>query len=147
MARGLLASNAKAQRRKGRKGLHPNEASHLLIGASIKVHKTLGPGLLESVYVKCLCHQLALDGVRYQHQVKLPIIYEGIELEGAYWIDLVIEDCLLAEAKSVEHLLPVHFAQVLSYLRLSGHSLGLLINFNVPLLRNGIHRVVNGLKE
>ena len=70
--------------------MHPNEASRLLIGSSLKVHKTLGPGLLESVYVKCLCHQLAVDGLQYRHQVRLPIVYDGLELEGAYWIDLVI---------------------------------------------------------
>ena len=124
-----------------------NAVCRLVIGSAMKVHTALGAGLLESAYHKCLCRQLMIDGLHFQNQVKMPIVYDGIELQGAYWIDFIVENCLVVEIKAVETVLPVHFAQVLSYLRLSGHKLGLLINFNVPHLRDGIRRVVNGLDQ
>jgi GxxExxY protein len=124
-----------------------NAISRVVIGSAMKVHTALGAGLLESAYHKCLCRQLVVDGLHVQDQVRMPIIYDGIELSVAYWIDFIIENRLVVEIKSVETVLPVHLAQVLSYLRLSGHKLGLLINFNVPHLRDGIRRIVNGLDE
>jgi GxxExxY protein len=122
----------------------PNEASHRVIGAAIKVHTALGPGLLESTYDACLYFELAQALLHFEHQVRLPIVYNGITLPTAYRIDYLVENCLIVEMKCVEKLLPVHTAQLLSYLKLSGRTLGLLINFNVPHMRNGIRRIING---
>jgi GxxExxY protein len=107
----------------------------------------LGAGVLESAYQSCICHQFAEDGLQFQHQVRLPVVYSGIELPTAYRVDFIVENCLIVEIKCVEKLLPVHRAQLLSYLRLSGFKLGLLINFNVPRLRQGIKRVINGPED
>ncbi len=122
----------------------PNAVSRRVIGSAIKVHNALGAGVLESAYHACLCHQFAEDGLQFQHQVRLPIVYEGVELPAAYRVDFIVEKCLIVEVKCVEKLLPVHSAQLLSYLRLSGYKLGLLINFNVAHLRDGIRRKING---
>jgi GxxExxY protein len=111
-----------------------------VIGAAIEVHRVLGPGLLESVYQKCLCHELGLRGIEYQEQVELPVVYKGDKLDCNFFMDIVIPGSLVIELKAVEQLLPVHEAQLLTYLKLSGIRLGLLINFNVPLLKNGIKR-------
>ena len=121
-----------------------NEASRLVIGAALRVHSVLGAGVLESPCHVCLCHEFAETGLQFRHQVRLPLIYKGIELAAAYRIDFIVENCLIVEIKCVEKLLPVHSAQLLSYLKLSGLRLGLLINFNVPHLRDGIRRIVNG---
>jgi GxxExxY protein len=128
------------------KSLHmrPNDASHGVITAAMKVHTALGAGLLESAYDACLYCELAQAGMHFEHQVKLPVTYSGIRLPAAYRVDFIVEDCLLVEVKCVEKLLPVHVAQVLSYLKLSGYKLGLLINFNIPHLRHGIRRIING---
>jgi len=124
--------------------MRPNEASHVVIAAAMKVHSALGPGLLESAYDTCLLYELTLAGLHVEHQVRLPVVYENVRLSKAYYIDYVLEKCLIVEIKCVENLLSVHVAQVLSYLKLSGHKLGLLINFNVPHLKQGIRRVING---
>ncbi|MBY0310851.1 MAG: GxxExxY protein [Phycisphaerales bacterium] len=116
--------------------------SNLVIGASIEVHRELGPGLLESVYEASLLHELKLRGVAALSQVHLPLNYKGLVLDQGYRVDVVVEDCLIVEVKAIDRLLPVHEAQVLSYLRLSGVRLGLLINFNVPILREGLKRIV-----
>jgi GxxExxY protein len=121
-----------------------NEASHAVIGAAMRVHSVLGPGILESAYDVCLFHEFSKTGLRFAHQVHLPVVYDGIRLPAAFRVDYIVEDCLVVEIKCVEVVLPVHRAQVLSYLRLTGHKLGLLLNFNVPHLRDGIHRVING---
>ena len=113
-----------------------------IIGAAIEVHRQLGPGLLESVYEECLCHELSLRGIRFVRQVDIPVIYKGLKLDCGYRLDLVVEDEIIVELESVEHVLPVHEAQLLSYLRLAGKRVGLLINFNVPLLAEGIIRRV-----
>lgn len=113
-----------------------------VLGAALKVHTAIGAGCLESTYDACLCYQLAKDGIVFTHQVRLPIIYEGIQLDAAYRIDFVIENCVIVEVKAVEKLLPLHVAQVLTYLKLSRYQVGLLINFNVPHLRDGIRRVI-----
>lgn len=112
-----------------------------VVDASIKVHKTLGPGLLESVYEACLAHELASRGVQFKRQMPLPITYEGMSLDAALRLDLVVGDRVIIELKSVEALLPLHQAQLITYLKLSGMRLGLLINFNTRLLRDGIKRI------
>jgi GxxExxY protein len=124
--------------------MRPNQASQLVIGAAIKVHSALGAGLLESAYDACLSYELARARLQVEHQAYLPVVYERIQLSTAYRVDFIVEHCLIVELKCVERVLPVHRAQVLSYLRLSGHRLGLLLNFNVPHMRQGIHRVING---
>ena len=122
-------------------GLHAAITERVL-GSALKVHTALGAGCLESTYDACLCYQLAADGIRFRHQVRLPILYNGVQLEAAYRVDFIIENCVLVELKAVEKLLPLHLAQVLTYLKLSDHQLGLIINFNVPHLRDGIRRVI-----
>ncbi len=124
--------------------MKPNETSQIVIGAAIRVHSALGAGILESAYDACLFHELTKTGLHFEHQVTLPIVYEGVQLAAAYRVDCIVEDGLILELKCVERVLPVHRAQLLSYLRLSGHKLGLLLNFNVAHMRNGIHRVING---
>ena len=120
------------------------EVSHAIITAAMRVHSELGPGLLESTYVACLQHELAQADVRSASQVGLPVVYKGIKLELGYRMDLLVEDLVVVEVKSVDAISPVHQAQVLSYLKLSGKSIGLLINFNVVHLKDGIKRFVNG---
>jgi GxxExxY protein len=114
-----------------------------VIGACIELHKQLGPGLLESAYEECLCYELGQREVRFERQRSLPVKYKGVALDCGYRLDLVVEEKIILELKTVEHLLPIHEAQLLTYLKLSGLTLGLLINFNVPVLKNGIKRVVN----
>jgi GxxExxY protein len=111
-----------------------------IVGAAIEVHKALGPGLLESAYEECLCFELKERRLAFRRQVDLPIVYKGIKLECGYRLDLVVEQRVLLELKCVERVLPIHEAQLLTYLRLSGVRLGLLINFNVPVLKHGIVR-------
>jgi GxxExxY protein len=106
------------------------------------VHRQLGPGLLESAYEQCLCHELHLRGLAFQRQVELPIVYKGLKLDCGYRLDLIVENEVVVELKAIERLLPVHEAQLLTYLRLTGKRVGLLINFNVPLLTTGIIRRV-----
>jgi GxxExxY protein len=113
-----------------------------IIGAAIEVHRQLGPGLLESAYEQCLCHELHLRGLPFKCQVDLPVSYKGLQLDCGYKIDLVVGDGVIVELKSVERILPVHEAQLLTYLKLSGKKVGLLINFNTPLLTRGIIRRV-----
>jgi GxxExxY protein len=122
----------------------PNEVSHAIITAAMRVHTELGPGLLESPYTACLQHQLQEAGVSSAAQVGLPVVYHQVKLELGYRIDLLVEGLVIVEIKSVESVSPVHQAQLLSYLKLSGKSIGLLINFNVVHLKDGIRRFVNG---
>lgn len=124
-----------------------NKVSGAIVDASIKIHSALGPGLLESAYEACLAHELRLRGFHVASQVPLPIRYDGIVVDAGYRVDLLVEELVLVELKSVEALLPVHQAQVMTYLRLSGLTLGLLINFNTVLLKHGIKRFANKLKE
>jgi len=112
-----------------------------IIGAAIEVHRQIGPGLLESAYQQCLCHELHLRGLPFKCQVDLPVSYKG-QLDCGYKIDLIVRDEVIVELKSVERILPVHEAQLLTYLKLSGRTVGLLINFNTPLLTRGIIRRV-----
>jgi GxxExxY protein len=124
-----------------------NELSSKIIGAAIEVHKALGPGLLESVYEECLCHELSLRGFSFEQQKLLPVQYKGKQLDCGYRLDLVVEKAIIVELKSCERIEPIHKAQLLTYLKLSGLQLGLLLNFNTLLMRDGIVRVVNELKE
>jgi GxxExxY protein len=120
------------------------QVSHAVITAAMRVHTELGPGLLESTYTACLQYELTVAGVRSATQVGLPVIYCGVKLELGYRIDLLAEDLVVVEIKSVGAVSPVHHAQIISYLKLSGKSVGLLINFNVVRLKDGIKRFVNG---
>ena len=128
-------------------GPQENIVSEAVIGAAIEVHRHLGPGLLESAYESCLCRELELRGLSFERQQSLPISYKGQSVECGYRLDLVVAGVVLAEIKAVEALLPIHQAQLLTYLRLTGLRLGLLLNFNVPVLTQGIRRVVLGLPE
>jgi GxxExxY protein len=112
-----------------------------IIGAAIEVHRNLGPGLLESAYEQCLCRELSLRGIPFQRQLALPVGYKGALIDCGYRIDLLVYERVILELKAVDHLMPVHLAQILTYLKLSGHHVGLLINFNVTSLRQGIRRV------
>jgi len=120
-----------------------NDLTGQVIGAAMEVHRALGPGLLESVYEACLCMELDLRAIPYQRQRELPIEYRGRKLDCGYRLDLVVADCLIVEFKACDKLLPVHEAQLLTYLKLTGIKVGLLINFNVPTLKQGIKRMVN----
>ena len=119
-----------------------NKAAAAVVDAAFRVHSSLGPGLLESVYEACLLHELRERGVTAARQVEVPIVYDGVTLDQGFRLDLLVGGCLVVELKTVDTLLPVHMAQLITYLKLTGHRLGLLINFNVPLLKDGIHRVV-----
>jgi GxxExxY protein len=127
--------------------MHINQLSSKIIGAAIEVHKALGPGLLESAYEECLCHELNRNSLSFERQKALPIVYKGKRLDCGYKIDIVVENAIVLELKSYEKIEPIHKAQLLTYLKLSGLKLGLLLNFNVPVMRDGIVRIVNGLKE
>ena len=124
-----------------------NKLSNRIIGAAIEVHKSLGPGLLESAYEECLCHELNLQSIAFQRQKALPIIYKEKSLDLGYRLDIVVENKIILELKSCDAVEPIHKAQLLTYLRLSGLKLGLILNFNVPVMRCGIFRVVNELRE
>jgi GxxExxY protein len=122
-----------------------NDISSRIICSSIKVHKTLGPGLLDSAYEACQLYELHKDGLKVESQVGLPINYNGVALDVGYRVDILVEGSIIVELKSVEKILPIHEAQLISYLRLSGKKLGLIINFNVLMLKDGIKRMVNNL--
>ena len=116
--------------------------SNRVIGCAMDVHRVLGPGLLESTYEQCLAHELHLAGILFRIQVPLPVEYKGIKLDCGYRVDLMIDDRMIVELKSVEKILPIHQAQLLTYMKLSGISIGLLMNFNVIRLKDGIKRMV-----
>ena len=122
-----------------------NDISGQILDASIKVHKELGPGLLESAYEACLAHELRKRGVKVLTQVGLPVTYDGVQLDVGYRLDLFVEDSVIVELKAVEHVLPLHEAQIITYLKLSDKRLGLLINFNVVRLKDGFKRFANNL--
>ncbi len=124
-----------------------NKLSSRIIGAAIEVHKALGPGLLESAYEECICYELSTGGLSLARQKPLAVQYKGINLDCGYRLDVVVEDAIILELKSCEKIEPIHKAQLLTYLKLSGIKLGLLLNFNVTLMREGIVRIVNELEE
>jgi len=118
-----------------------NDLTGNVIGAAIEVHKALGPGLLESIYEECLCHELQLRKLSFERQREVPVRYKGVKLDCGYRLDILIEDVLILEIKSCERLQPIHEAQLLTYLKLARIKWGLLINFNVPVLKAGIKRL------
>ncbi|WP_419663440.1 hypothetical protein Dvar_37610 [Desulfosarcina variabilis str. Montpellier] len=124
-----------------------NKLSGEIIGAAIEVHKNLGPGLLESTYEECLCFELSLQDIEFKRQVNLPAIYKGNKIDCGYRIDIVVEKSIILELKAIDAILPIHKAQLLTYLKLSNLQLGFLLNFNIPLMRDGIHRMVNDFKS
>ena len=113
-----------------------------IIGSAIEVHRPLGPGLLESAYEECLCHELSLLGLQFERQKLLPLEYKGIKLDCGYRLDIIVENKVVLELKTVEAIAPIHEAQLLTYLRLSKIKVGLIINFNVPVLKNGVRRFI-----
>ena len=124
-----------------------NKTTEAIIGAAIEVHRHLGPGLLESAYEECLCEELSLRKVPYKRQIALPVLYKSKKLDVGYRIDLLVNDEVVVELKTVESILPIHEAQTLTYMRLGGWQVGLILNFNVVVLKNGIKRLVHKLKE
>jgi GxxExxY protein len=120
-----------------------DQISRRIIGAAIEVHRHLGPGLLESAYQSCLVFELRQQGLRVEEQKPLPVTYKEVKLDCGYRLDLVVEDEIIVEVKAIEKLLPIHEAQLLSYLRLSNKKVGLLMNFHVPVLKDGLKRIVN----
>jgi GxxExxY protein len=129
------------------KTLSFNELTERIIGVCIEIHRSLGPGLLESAYEECLCHELSTGGISFERQKPLPVLYKNVQLDCGYRLDLVVEEKVIIELKTVESLLPIHEAQLLTYLKLSGLTLGLLINFNVAMLKHGIKRIVNNFQD
>lgn len=119
-----------------------NDITGEVIGAAIEVHKHLGPGMLESAYEECLCYELSVRGLKFEKQKPIPVVYKEIKLECAYRADLLVENEVVVELKSQDAILPVHEAQILTYLKFANKKIGLLINFNVPVLKNGIRRFV-----
>lgn len=124
--------------------MNAQQVSRAIVTAAMKVHTKLGPGLLESTYEACLAYELRKTGIRCETQVPLPVVYDGMKLDVGYRIDLLAQDLVIVELRSVEAISPIHQAQIISYLKLSNRSLGLLINFNVVHLKDGIKRFVNG---
>lgn len=122
-----------------------NQITHAIIGAAMQVHSTLGPGLLESAYEACLAFELAARGLQVEQQKALPVVYRDVRLDCGYRMDMVVAGMVVVELKTVEAILPIHQAQLLSYLKLSGRPAGLLINFHVTSLKSGIRRIVNEL--
>jgi len=123
------------------------DVARMIVDAAIKVHRTLGPGLLESAYQQCLAYELRKRGLKVDCEVALPVIYDGINIDAGYRIDMLIEDMVIIENKTVDHLLPVHTAQLLTYLKLRDCHLGFLLNWNSVLMKTGIKRIVNNLPE
>jgi GxxExxY protein len=119
-----------------------NEITHQIIGAAMEVHKRLGPGLLESAYEECLSHELRLRNLKVDRQLGVPVVYREVKLDRGYRLDLLVEGRIVVELKSIEGLAPIHEAIILTYLRLSGHKIGLLINFNVTVLKDGVRRFI-----
>lgn len=122
-----------------------NRLSKAIIGAAIEVHRNLGPGLLESAYEECLCRELSIQDIVFERQKPLPLSYKGVKLDCGYRLDVVVEGLVVLELKATDRIEPIHEAQLLTYLKLSDLRLGILINFNVPVLKNGIRRIVNNL--
>lgn len=126
---------------------HVNRITGRVICAAIEVHRRLGPGLLESAYHACMVHELGFESVRFRSKVLLPLTYRGLELEEAYEVDLLVEELVVVELKAAKDLAPVHEAQLLTYMKLTGAPIGLLINFHAPLVRDGIKRMFNNEHE
>lgn len=126
---------------------NPNALTERILGACIEIHRALGPGLLESAYEECLCYELVLADIPFERQMTLPVAYKGVQLECGYRLDLLVEKTVVVEIKSIERILPVHEAQLLTYLRLTGVNVGLLVNFHSSVLMNGVKRMVNNFDD
>jgi GxxExxY protein len=124
-----------------------NKITETIIRCAIEVHRSLGPGLLESAYEECLCYELAQAGLQFCRQVELPLTYKSIKLDCGYRMDVLVDDTVVVELKTVDNLVPLHDAQLLTYLKLSGCPVGLLLNFNVPLLKDGLKRIVHNFPD
>jgi GxxExxY protein len=122
--------------------LTDKDLTHGIIGAAIEVHKLLGPGLLESTYEECLCHELSMRTIPFERQKPVPVVYKGVKLDCGYRLDLLVADRVVLELKCIDALAPIHDSIMLTYMKLSGHKIGLLINFNVLVLKDGIKRLV-----
>jgi GxxExxY protein len=122
--------------------MRESDCTDVVIGCAIEIHRILGPGLLESAYEECLCHELRLRQLPFERQKMVPVVYKGAHLDSAYRLDLLVDGRVIVEVKTVEKLLPIHDAQLLTYLRLTGIKTGLLLNFNSPVLKDGIRRMV-----
>jgi GxxExxY protein len=120
-----------------------NQITEQIIGCAIEIHRALGPGLLESAYEECLCYELSQKGLKFKRQVALPVVYKEVKLDCGYKLDIVVEDLVIIEIKAVQNLLPVHEAQLLSYLKSGNKPVGLLINFHISVLKNGLKRLRN----
>jgi GxxExxY protein len=144
----LKSTTVEPQRRKGRKerpDVNIEEVGNTIIGAAIKVHSALGPGLLESAYQRCLAYELSKSGLKVDCEVMLPVVYHEVMIDAGYRIDMLIEDNIIVENKTVDKLLPIHEAQLLTYLKMKDCKLGYLFNWNVPIMKEGIRRIVNNL--
>jgi GxxExxY protein len=128
-------------------GAEINRLTDRIIAASIEIHRHLGPGLLESAYEECLCYELSRERIRFARQVPVPIRYKGLSLDCSYRLDLLVEDSVIVEIKAIDELLPIHSAQLLTYLKAANKRIGLLINFNVPVLKKGLKRLANRFTE
>ena len=143
-----MQSNTRAESAEGTETVRDlNEVTRGVIAAAMEVHRHLGPGLLESAYQECVCYELSRMGLSFTREVHLPLSYKGLQLDCSYRVDLLVEDAVLVELKSIEQVLPIHSAQLLTYLRASHKQVGLLINFNVLVLKDGIKRIVNDYAE
>jgi GxxExxY protein len=123
------------------------EVAKSIVDCAIKVHRALGPGLLESAYQECLAYELRKRGLRVDCEVSLPLMYDGLRIDAGYRVDMIVEKCILIENKTVDHLAPIHEAQLLTYLKLMDYRIGFLLNWNVVLMKHGIKRLVNNLEE
>ena len=141
----FTAENAESAEMIERENL--NRITESIIGAAIEVHRALGPGLLESAYEACLTFELAQRGLKVEQQKPLPVVYREVKLDCGYRLDLLVEEAVIVEVKAVDRLMPIHQAQLLSYLKLSGCKVGLVINFNVKVLKDGIRRLVNDFPD
>jgi GxxExxY protein len=145
MIQPLNAEDAEDAADRRGKVVNENAIGNEVLKSAMKVHTSLGPGLLESVYELCLVHELTKSGLKAERQVALPLHYGGLEINGGFRVDILVEGLVVIEVKAVEKLMPVHKSQLLTYSRLNGCKLGYLLNFNIPHMRDGIKRVVNGL--
>jgi GxxExxY protein len=143
-----MQSNTRAESAEGTETVRDlNEVTRGVIAAAMEVHRHLGPGLLESAYQECVCYELSRMGLSFTREVHLPLSYKGLQLDCSYRVDLLVEDAVVVELKSIEQILRIHSAQLLTYLRASHKQVGLLINFNVLVLKDGIKRIVNDYAE
>ena len=126
-------------------GVRINSITEKVIGCAIEVHRAIGPGLLESAYEECLCYELSQCGLNFERQVPLPVVYKAVKLDCGYVLDIIVEDLVILEIKAVERIMPIHEAQLLSYLRMLDKRVGLTLNFHLSIMKNGVKRIVNNL--